>query len=427
MIDSHCHLNLHHFEDDRESAMANAITDGVSAFMNIGYDRESLHDTLELIERYPFMYGAAGVHPHDAATLDDDLEAMVRQALDRSRVVAVGEIGLDFYRDLAPREVQVDVFRRMIKIAREKHKPIVIHCRDAFNEVIDVLESEGGPYKGIFHAFSAGEAEARRIFELGFHVGIGGVVTYRNARLHETVAAIPLDRIVLETDSPYLTPHPWRGKRNEPAFVAHVLRAVAQAREMTPAEVDRITTDNYFSAMGMADAPHPRPVYRIGDSLYIHAAPAHVSDLDHVPAVSAGEEQDAPEAVLTGVVDPLERVEHTLALATRCRELGYRVRVHTPGLANQVAGRDVTRELSGVVDEIVVQFFGVNVAEHDRLAYPRLGNEGWELVRDFVRCSVASGIHTVCEFVAQPGFEAEPCRVLARELGATYDIRMYRS
>jgi TatD DNase family protein len=421
MIDSHCHLNLPHFEDDREGVMANAISDGVAGFMNIGYDRESLRATMELLERYPFVFGAAGVHPHDAGTFDGAMEEEVRGALAHPRIVAVGEIGLDFYRDVAPREAQLDVFRRMIRLAREKNHPIVIHCRDAFNEVIDTLTTEGGTYRGIFHAFSAGEAEARQIFDLGFHVGIGGVITYQNARLFETVAGLPVEKLVLETDSPYLTPHPWRGKRNEPSFVAHVLRAVAKAKRMPVADVDRITTENYFAAMGLSMESLPRPVYRIEDTVYIHSAAARPEDLDALPA------DGIDEAVLAGLADPLERPDHALGLAARARERGWRVRLHTPGLANQAAGRDLTRELTGAVDEIVVPWFGVTAEQHDRLAFPRVGNEGWESMRDFVRCAVASGIRTVCEFIVQPGFEADPARVLAHDLGATYDIRMYRS
>jgi len=249
MIDSHCHLNLDHFEDDREITICRAINDGVVGFMNIGYDRTSLRQTLELLEQYPFMFGAAGVHPHDAVSYDAEMETEVRAALEHPRMVAVGEIGLDFYRDIAPREVQTDVFKKMIALSRDRgHKPIVIHCRDAFNEVIETLINEGGTYHGIFHAFSAGEAEARSIFNLGFHVGIGGVATYKNARLAETVAMLPIEKLVIETDSPYLTPHPWRGKRNEPAFVAHVLRTIARAKNLTMAEADRITTENYLAA-----------------------------------------------------------------------------------------------------------------------------------------------------------------------------------
>jgi TatD DNase family protein len=422
MIDSHCHLNLDHFDDDRDIAVARAVSDGVTAFMNIGYDRTSLRQTLELLEEYPFMFAAAGVHPHDAVSYNAELDAEVRAALAHPRVVAVGEIGLDFYRDIAPRETQIEVFRKMIGMSRETgHMPIVIHCRDAFNEVIETLLSEGGTYRGIFHAFSAGEAEARSVFQLGFHIGIGGVITYKNARLAETVALLPIEKIVIETDSPYLTPHPWRGKRNEPAFVTHVLRTIAKVKNMTVAEVDRVTTQNYLDAMGLGPEVLPRPVYKIGDAVYIQSAAATPADLDHVAPDSVS------EAILTGVVDPLENMENTLAISSRAREQGWRVRVNTSGFANQTAGRDITRELAGIANEIDVTLFGVNSKQHDELAYPSVGSEGWEIMRDFVRCSVASGIETVCEFVATPGFDAEPCREFARTLGARYDIRMYRS
>jgi TatD DNase family protein len=421
MIDSHCHLNSHHFDDDREIAIARAVSDGVVSFMNIGFDRESLRDTLRLVEDYPFMFGAAGVHPHDAAALDDSLEEDVRRALQNPRVVAVGEIGLDFYRNLAPREVQEAVFRKMIAIARETGKPIVIHCRDAFNEVVETLASEGPSHRGIFHAFSGSPEDAQRIFDLGFHVGIGGVVTYRNARLSETVAAIPIEKIVLETDSPYLTPHPWRGKRNEPSFVTHVARAVARIKNVSLAEVSRITTENYLAAMGITPEALPGAVYRIDGAAYIQAASAQPADLDPISA------EDTDEAVLTGVADPLDRLEHALELAGRARERGLRVRVNTGGLANLVAGRDVTPELAGKVDEIVVVFYGTTATTHNQLAQPALRAEEWESVRDFVRCSAAAGIDTVCEFVATPGFDPDPCRLFAKELGAQYDIRMYRS
>lgn len=421
MIDSHCHVNLRHFDDDRETAIANAVSDGVVAFMNIGYDRDTIRETLDLVERHPFMFAAVGVHPHDAASLDDGLEAEVRQALDHPRVVAVGEIGLDFYRDLSPRDLQTDAFRRMIRLARERNKPIVIHCRDAFEEVIETLKSEGDGYHGIFHAFSGTEADANRVFELGFHVGIGGVVTYRNAHLAETVMALPLERIVLETDSPYLTPHPWRGKRNEPAFVAHVARMVAKIKQLPLADVAKATSENYLAAMGLESSALPRPVYRIGSSAYIQAASAEPADLDAVPA------EGVEEAVFTGLVDPLNAIEHTLHLAGHARERGWRVRVNTDGLASHAAGRDVAPELADAVDEVVVTLFGPTLDLHNRLAYPPVDAAQWDAMQSFIRTVSAAGIDAICEFIATPGFDPEPCRVFAHNLGATYDIRMYRS
>ena len=190
---------------------------------------------------------------------------------------------------------------------------------------------------------------------------------------------------------------------------------------MTVTEVDRITTQNYLDAMGLGPEALPRPVYKIGDAVYIQSAAATPSDLDHVAPESV------TEAILTGIVDPLENMDNALAISSRAREKGWRVRINTSGFANHASGRDLTKELAGVADEVDITLFGVNPKQHDELAWPAAGSEGWEVMRDFVRCSVASGIETVCEFVATPGFDPEPCREYARQLGARYDIRMYRS
>ena len=219
MIDSHCHINLKHYEDDFDEMLERAVMDGVRAVMNIGFDPETARETIGLIERFPFVFGVVGCHPHDAQQLDDAFEEEIRGLLDHPRVLGVGEIGLDYHRDLAPREVQEEVFQRMIRLSREKSVPVVIHCRDAFDDVVRVLEKEAASHRGIFHAFAGTAEEAQRVVDLGFHIGVGGVATFRNSQLAASLEVIPVDRIVLETDSPYLTPNPYRAKRNEPAYV----------------------------------------------------------------------------------------------------------------------------------------------------------------------------------------------------------------
>ena len=175
------------------------------------------------------------------------------ELLTRERIVAVGEIGLDFYRDLSPREIQRDVFQRQLALAKRADKPIIIHCRDAFDEVIAVLSEDGTRYRGIFHAFGGDAEQAQTVLDLGFHVGIGGVVTFKKSNLAEVVAGLPLDSIVLETDCPYLTPAPHRGKRNEPAYVGYVAEKVAEARNRPTDEISAATDQNFARAMGLAD------------------------------------------------------------------------------------------------------------------------------------------------------------------------------
>jgi TatD DNase family protein len=249
MIDSHVHLNMSDYRDDLDEVLERARLAGVTAMMNIGFDLASSKATVALSEKYPAIRGAVGVHPHDARTYTDRVEHELAAMLDNPKTAALGEIGLDYYRDLSPRDTQKAVFRRQLALARAKGKPIVIHCRDAFEDVMAILAAEAPRYDGVFHAFSGDMAMAGDVLSLGFHIGVGGVVTFKNARLGEVVTEIPIDAIVLETDCPYLAPVPFRGKRNEPAYLRHVVDAVSSATGMTAEKVVEKTNQNFARAM----------------------------------------------------------------------------------------------------------------------------------------------------------------------------------
>jgi len=249
MIDSHVHLNMSDYRDDLDEVLERARLAGVTAMMNIGFDLASSRATVDLTEKYPSIRGAVGVHPHDARTYDDRVEKELSAMLDQPTIHALGEIGLDYYRDLSPRDTQKAVFKRQLALARARGKPVVIHCRDAFDDVMAILSAEGTRYDGVFHAFSGDTAMARDVLSLGFHIGVGGVVTFKNARLREVVTAIPMDAIVLETDCPYLAPVPFRGKRNEPAYLRIVVEAVSSATGLTTEKVVEKTNQNFTRAM----------------------------------------------------------------------------------------------------------------------------------------------------------------------------------
>jgi TatD DNase family protein len=250
MIDSHVHLNHADFGPDLDDVIARAKQVGITRMVNIGFDLNSSLESVALAERYPDVYGAVGVHPHDARTYDAEVERGLERLVDNEKVVAVGEIGLDYYRDLSPRDIQRDVFRRQLALARRKHMPVIIHCRDAFDDVIEVLTEEGGRYRGIFHAFTGDYAMAVRVLQLGFHVGIGGVVTFKNSNLAGVVAELPPDAFVLETDCPYLAPAPFRGKRNEPAYLVHVLEKISKTTGFSSEEIVAKTDANFVNAVG---------------------------------------------------------------------------------------------------------------------------------------------------------------------------------
>ncbi len=252
MIDSHVHLNLPDFQDDLEDVIERAHFAGIEGMMNIGFDLASSRETVALTERFPFIRGAVGVHPHDARTYDDRVETALAEMLSRPAVLAVGEIGLDYYRDLSPRDTQKAVFKRQLTLAREAGKPVVIHCRDAFEDVVGILAGEGSRYEGIFHAFSGDAAMAREVLSLGFHIGVGGVVTFKNALLRGVVSEIPLGSIVLETDCPYLAPVPFRGKRNEPAYLRYVVETVSTATGIAVEKIAEATSTNFERAMKLA-------------------------------------------------------------------------------------------------------------------------------------------------------------------------------
>ena len=242
MIDSHCHLDFDAFDRTRDEEVAEARRQGVHTIVNIGVDLESSRRSVALAEKYDSVYATVGVHPHDAKTLDDHTLAELRRLAGHPKVVAIGEIGLDFYRDLSPRHVQKQVFRRLMELAVELGKPIVIHTRSAFNETVEIVDDYVDSLPGgVFHCFPGDLNDARRVFDLGFAVGIGGVVTFPNARLARVVTEIPLDRVVLETDAPYLAPEPYRGKTNRPAYVRYVRDKIAGLHKVAPEQVDAVT------------------------------------------------------------------------------------------------------------------------------------------------------------------------------------------
>lgn len=222
LIDTHLHLYRDDFEADRDEVRARARRAGVGTWVHIGYDHDS-NDRARRAASEDGGWATAGLHPHDAAAYDDALEAQLRELGAAGQIVAIGECGLDYFRDLSPRDAQDRAFRRQIALAKELDLPMIHHVRDAYAEARTVLEEEGlPPRRGIFHAF-AGDAEfARWAVGEGYKLGIGGPLTYKRSSLAEAIDGLPADALQLETDAPWLPPQPWRGERNEPAYARHV-------------------------------------------------------------------------------------------------------------------------------------------------------------------------------------------------------------
>jgi TatD DNase family protein len=255
LFDTHCHLDPSHFPDGADEVLARARAAGVGHFTVIGVGSlETARAAADLAGRRADVFATVGVHPHDASTFDDGLEAALAELLGRERVRALGEVGLDYHYDHSPRDVQRAVFRRMVAVARSAKKPLVIHTRSAPDETLAILEEEGArDVGGIIHCFSEDRRFAERALDLGFYLSFSGIVTFKNAHaIHDVARFAPADRVLVETDSPYLAPVPMRGKKCEPAFVVHTAKRLAELRGATLAEIEATTTENAARAFAVA-------------------------------------------------------------------------------------------------------------------------------------------------------------------------------
>ncbi len=257
-VDSHAHIDGPEFDADREETIQRARQVGVSTILNVGTgDPHSgaLERAVELAEKHDCIYTSLGTHPHDARFFDDKAEQKIKSLIKQSaRVIAWGEIGLDFHYDNSPRDVQQEVFRRQLRLAREASLPVIVHTREAEDETVEILGSEwaGSALSGIMHCFSGSQSLAEKTIELGFSVSFAGIVTFKKAdELRSVAKQVPLDRLLIETDCPYLSPVPYRGKRNEPAYVLEVARCLAELREVSVEEMGRITSGNFERVFGL--------------------------------------------------------------------------------------------------------------------------------------------------------------------------------
>ena len=255
-IDSHAHIEMSDFDADREAVIQRALDAGVEIIVCVG-DGEVAADShaaaFRIAERYPYIYTTVGVHPHEARLLDDNLCAQLKDLSQHPKVIAWGEIGLDYHYDNSPRDVQREAFRKQLRMARERGLPISIHTREGEADTLAIIEEEwkGCGLGGVIHCFTGTRSFAEAVIELGFYISFSGVVTFKKAEdLREIARATPIDRIVIETDSPFLAPVPYRGKRNEPAYVVETARAVAGLRDLNVEDFTHSASENFKKLFG---------------------------------------------------------------------------------------------------------------------------------------------------------------------------------
>jgi TatD DNase family protein len=252
-FDTHAHLNAEQYNEDLQEVIDRALSEGISNIVVVGFDRPTIEKAMELTEKYDFIYASIGWHPVDAIDMTEEDLQWIEELSGHPKVVALGEMGLDYYWDKSPKDIQQEVFRKQIRLAKKVKLPIVIHSRDATADIVEILKEEGaGEVGGIMHCFSGSPEIAQECVDMNFYISLGGPVTFKNAKKPKEVAdIIPLEKLLIETDCPYLTPHPHRGKRNEPSYVKLVAEQIAEIKGLSTEEVAQATTENAKKLFGI--------------------------------------------------------------------------------------------------------------------------------------------------------------------------------
>ena len=252
LIDTHTHLDFEHYNGDREDVILRAKEADVKALLTIGTDLETSKKSIAIAESDFNIFAAVGIHPHDAVEADDEVLLELENMLDHPKVVAIGEVGLDFYRNISPPDVQKKVLKTFLTWSLEKNYPLIIHTREANEDIINVVRDKSRTgWSGVFHCFSGDEKMAEKVLEMGFYISFTGNITFKNSRSRDVMKTVPLEKLLLETDSPFLAPVPHRGKRNEPAFVNQVAQEIAKVKGISSDEVARITSENAIDLFGL--------------------------------------------------------------------------------------------------------------------------------------------------------------------------------
>jgi TatD DNase family protein len=452
LIDSHAHIYGHEFASDFDAMLERAGQAGLSHIVTVGADLESSRAAVELATNYDHIYAAVGIHPHDAERVTEKCYDIVRDlALENPKVRAIGEIGLDFYRDRSPREDQERVFRRFIRLARELALPIVVHDRDAHERIMRILvEEKASETGGVLHCFSGDLEMAKRCVDLGFYISIPGTVTYpSNEALREVVRGVKIEQLLIETDCPYLTPVPFRGKRNEPAHVRLTAEKIAELKGLSLADVGRITSRNTRQLFGFGTVDESTSIaYRIRDSLYLNitnrcsnrcsfcakfddfTVKGHHLLLDHEPSraevlTAIGDPTGYSEVVFCGYGEPLLRLDLIKEVAVELKKKGVRLRINTDGQANLVYGRNILPELAGLIDCISVSLNAADAETYADLCHTPFGSAGFAGVCAFLREAKEHIPQVIATVVTVPGLDVAAVRRVAGELGVEFREREY--
>ena len=449
MIDTHCHLDLLKKEDLEETLK----DEGLEYLITVGYDRKTIKNAIRLSEEKDHVFCAIGFHPHEADKVkEEDFEWLKELATKHPKVKALGEMGLDFYKDYSDRKRQEEVFRRQIAIARELGLPIVVHSRDAEEETIRILREEKAyEVGGVMHCFTGSYEFMKACVDLGFYISYSGIITYPNAQaLREVVKKTPTYRLLIETDAPFLAPQPVRGKPNKPPYIRHTAEILAQLIPNSSFEdVERMTSENAKLLFNLINGKKETITYVINNKLYInltnkcnlHCAfcqrerernfmvKGYWVWVSRDPSVEEiikeiGNPKKYEEVVFCGYGEPTLRFSALKEIAKWVKERGGRVRVDTNGLMFTFLPREKLKELKGLVDVWSVSLNAPDKETYDRVCRPAQAN-AFEMVIDFIKEALKEGFEVVATAVDYDGVDMEKTEELAKSLGAKFRGRVY--
>lgn len=449
MIDTHCHLDFPDYSEDLDEVLERAARAGVEKMITIGIDSASNRAAVALARKYENVYAAVGLHPNSASEAGGAFWREMEDLASGEKVVAVGETGLDYYRDRAPKEAQRDAFLRHIEIAEKKDLPLVVHCRQAYDDCYDILKARG-PLRGVMHCFSGSVADAQRFVELGLLLSFAGPVTFPNAdKLRRVVLSVPPEKLVLETDAPFLAPQEHRGRRNEPAYVRHTAAKLAELHGLSLRDIDRITTLNANVLFGIGAPPERGEIaYMIRDSLYINVTghcsnecefcvrfrtpyvKGHYLRLESEPSAREILEEirghaDYSEAVFCGLGEPTYRLDVIKEVSRELKKAGRKVRINTNGHGDLINGREICPELAGLVDALSVSLNEPDAKRYHKSCRPKFGEKTFDALIKFVKSAKLHIPEVTLTALDMPGADIDGCRRLASELGVGFRLRHY--
>ncbi|MGB8316552.1 MAG: TatD family hydrolase, partial [Ignavibacteriaceae bacterium] len=450
LIDTHAHLFLPNFENDADEVIERARNDGIDYIIVPATDIKTSNQVLDLCDKYDFIYGAVGVHPHDTKDWNTSLLNEIKELAKHSKIVAIGEIGLDYYYDFSPKEKQIEAFKSQIDLAIELNLPVIIHNRESNKDMLKIIKEYcGSGLKAQFHCFSSPIEYANEYIRMGHFVSFTGNITFKKAdKLRDTLSKISLEHVMIETDSPFMTPVPHRGKRNEPAYIKLVAEKIAEVHNLSMEDISRFTSYNVFRMFGIGSKPGTSFTYKIKNSLYINVTNRCNADCVFCErkgeAVRSGynlkmskemeppaevyiKEIDDPkrydEIVFCGYGEPTIRWDVLKQVAAYVKKNGGKTRLNTNGHGNYINHRDITPEMKGKIDKVSVSLNTSDPEEYARIF--QVDKKLFDEAIKFIQGSKEYTDKVIVSVVDYGNVDQGEAKKLTDEFGVEFRVREY--